>query len=348
MKEGKKDLHTHRRRIKPKVYVTRRIPESGINLLEKHCEVRLYPWNGVAPRGELIREVKWCDALLCLLTDRIDEALISANPSLRIIANCTVGFDNIDIEAATRRNIPVTNTPEVSTDAVAEHTFALMMAIARRIPESDRFTKKGKYKGWGPTLFLGTVIKGKTLGIIGSGRIGSGVAERAAKGMGMNILYFDIKRNHQFEQAYQAKFAELDFIIKEADFITIHVPLLPTTRHLIGTEQLQIMKRTAYLINTSRGPVIDEEALVKALKEKRIAGAALDVYEFEPKLSAGLERLDNVVLTPHTASGTHETRSAMAALAAMNVLEALKGKIPPNLVNTEVEEFLNKEPLLDP
>ncbi|MFC2046860.1 2-hydroxyacid dehydrogenase [Chloroflexota bacterium] len=338
----------HRRRIKPKVYVTRKIPESGINLLEKHCEVRLYPWNNIAPREELMSEMRWCDALLCLLTDRIDEALISVNPSLRIIANYTVGFDNIDIEAATRRNIPVTNTPEVLTDAVAEHTFALMMAIARRIPESDRFIRKGKYKGWEPILFLGTELKGKTLGIIGSGRIGAGVAEIAAKGMGMNILYFDIKRNHQFEQAYQAKFAELDFIIKEADFITIHVPLLPTTRHLIGAEQLRIMKRTAYLINTSRGPVIDEEALVKALREKRIAGAALDVYEFEPKLSAGLENLDNVVLTPHTASGTHETRSAMAKTAAMNVLEALRGKIPPDLVNKEVEEFLSKEPLLDP
>ena len=173
------------------------------------------------------------------------------------------------------------------------------------------------------------------------------VAQRAAKGMGMNILYFDIKRNHQFEQAYQAKFAELDFIIREADFITIHVPLLPTTKHLIGAKEFRMMKKTAYLINTSRGPIIDERALVEALKKRGIAGAALDVYEFEPNLSTGLERLDNVILTPHTASGTYETRSAMAELAAMNILEVLKGKTPPNLVNKEVEQFIDKEPLLD-
>ena len=333
--------------MKPKVFITRKIPESGITLLQKYCQVRVYPRDEVASREELLKGVKWCDALLCLLTDRIDEELISASPTLRVIANYAVGFDNIDIKAAIRRNIPVTNTPEVLTDAVAEHTFALMMAIARRIPESDRFTKAGKYKGWEPMLFLGTELKGKTLGIIGLGRIGSGVAQRAAKGMGMNILYFDIKRNHQFEQVYQAKFAEIDFIIKEADFITIHVPLLPTTKHLIGAKEFKMMKKTAYLINTSRGPVIDEKALVEALKKKEIAGAALDVYEFEPKLSAGLERLNNVVLTPHTASGTYETRSAMAELAAMNILEALKGKIPPNLVNKEVEKFINKEPLLD-
>ncbi len=333
--------------MKPKVFITRKIPESGITLLKEYCQVRVYLRDQVAPREELVKGVKWCDALLCLLTDKIDGELISANPGLRVIANYAVGFDNIDIKAATERNIPVTNTPEVLTDAVAEHTFALMMAIARRIPESDRFTRTGKYKGWEPMLFLGTELKGKTLGIIGLGRIGSGVAERAAKGMGMNILYFNVNRNLQFEQAYQAKFAEIDLIIKEADFITIHVPLLPTTKHLIGAEQLQKMKRTAYLINTSRGPVIDEKALVEALKKKEIAGAALDVYEFEPKLSAGLERLDNIVLTPHTASGTYETRAAMSELAARNILDVLRGKTPQNLVNKEVEDSINKEPLLD-
>ena len=333
--------------MKPKVFITRKIPESGITLLQKYCQVRVYPRDEVASREELLKGVMWCHALLCLLTDRIDGELISASPTLRVIANYAVGFDNIDVKAATRRNIPVTNTPEVLTDAVAEHTFALMMAIARRIPESDRFTRAGKYQGWEPMLFLGTELKSKTLGIIGLGRIGSGVAQRAAKGMGMKILYFDIKRNHQFEQAYQAKFAEIDFIIKEADFITIHVPLLPTTKHLIGAKEFKMMKKTAYLINTSRGPIIDERALVEALKKRGIAGAALDVYEFEPNLSAGLERLANVVLTPHTASGTYETRSAMAELAAMNILEVLKGKIPPNLVNKEVEGFINKGPLLD-
>ncbi len=328
--------------MKPKVFVTRKIPESGIALLRKYCQVRVYPGDEAASEETLLQGVKWCDALLCLLTDRIDGELISAGPALRVIANYAVGFDNIDITAATRRNIPVTNTPEVLTDAVAEHTFALMMAIARRIPESDSYTRAGKYKGWEPMLFLGTELKGKTLGIIGLGRIGSGVAQRAAQGMGMNILYFDRKRDLQFEKAYGARFAQIDFMLQEADFITIHVPLLPTTKHLIGAKQLRMMKRTAYLINTSRGPIIDEKALVKTLKKKGIAGAALDVYEFEPALSAGLEGLDNVVLTPHTASGTYETRSAMAELAAMNILEALKGKVPPNLVKKEVEGYLDR------
>ncbi|MBI3931667.1 MAG: D-glycerate dehydrogenase [Chloroflexi bacterium] len=333
--------------MKPKVFITRKIPESGIALLREYCQVRVYPRDRVAPREELVKGVKWCHALLCLLTDSIDRELISAGPTLRVIANYAVGFDNIDIKAATERNIPVTNTPEVLTDAVAEHTFALMMAIARRIPESDRFTRAGKYQGWEPMLLLGTELKGKTLGIIGPGRIGAGVAQRAATGMGMNILYFDVTRNLQFEKMYNAKFAKIDDILTKADFITIHVPLLPTTRHLIGAEQLQMMKPTAYLINTSRGPVIDEKALVKTLKKRGIAGAALDVYEFEPKLSAGLKRLDNVVLTPHTASGTYETRAAMSELAARNILDVLRGKTPQNLVNKEVEDFISKEPLLD-
>ena len=333
--------------MKPKVFITRKIPESGITLLKEYCQVKVYPRDQISPREELVKGVKWCDALLCLLTDKIDGEIISANPGLRVIVNYAVGFDNIDVKAATERNIPVTNTPEVLTDAVAEHTIALMMAIARRIPESNKFTREGKYKGWEPMLFLGTELKGKTLGILGSGRIGSGVAERASKGMGMNILYFDVKRNPQFEETYNAKFAKMDDLLEKADFITIHVPLLPTTKHLIGAEQFQMMKRTAYLINTSRGPVIDEKALVQALRKKEIAGASLDVYEFEPKLSAGLERLDNVVLTPHTASGTYETRAAMSELAARNILDVLRGKTPQNLVNKEVAKFIDKEPLLD-
>ncbi len=331
----------------PKVFITKRIPEAGINLLEQHCQVKVYSEDKVVPRGELLNGVKWCDALLCLLTDRIDEEVITANPNLRVIANYAVGFDNIDLKAATVRNIPVTNTPEVLTDAVVEHTFALIMAIARRIPESDRFTRAGKYRGWEPMLLLGTELKGKTLGIIGLGRIGAGVAHRATRGMGMHIIYNDIQRNLSFEETYQAKFADIDTILKEADFITIHVPLLPSTRHLIGRKQFTIMKKTAYIVNTSRGPIIDEKALVEALRNRKIAGAALDVYEFEPELSAGLVELDNTVLTPHTASATCETRAAMSALAANNILDVLKGKTPQNLVNKEVEEFIDKEPLLD-
>ena len=333
--------------MKPKVFITRKIPEAGINLLRKQCQVRVYLEDRAIPRGELMEGVRWCDALLCLISDKINADVILTNPKLRVISNFAVGFDNIDVLAATRRSIPVTNTPEVLTDAVAEHTFALMMAVARRIPESDRFTRAGKYQDWGPMLLLGTELKGKILGIIGLGRIGAGVAERAAKGMGMNILYHDIKNNPQFEEVYNAKFAEIDTILRKADFITIHVPLLPSTRHLIGAKQIKMMKKTTYLINTSRGPVIDEQALVKALKEKEIAAAALDVYEFEPAMSQGLAELDNVVLTPHTASATYEARSAMSELAAGNIMDALKGKTPKNLVNKEVEGLFPRESLVD-
>ncbi len=333
--------------MKPRVFITRKIPEAGINLLKQHCQVKVHSQDRVIPRDDLLNGVKWGDALLCLLTDSIDEEVISANPKLRVIANYAVGFDNIDVKAATARGIAVTNTPEVLTDAVAEHTFALMMAFARRIPESDRFTRAGKFTGWEPMLILGTELMGKTLGVIGRGRIGAGVAQRAARGMGMNILYNDIQRNLQFEETYQAKFAEMDDLLREADFITIHLPLLPSTRHFIGRQQLELMKNTAYLINTSRGPVVDEKALVSALQKKEIAGAALDVYEFEPELSAGLAELDNAVLTPHTASATYETRAAMSELAARNILDVLSGKAPQNLVNKEVAGFLHEAPLLN-
>ena len=320
-----------------KIFVTRKIPESGINLLKKYHQVKIYPKDKVISKKDLIKGVKWCDALLCLLTDKIDSKVMDANPDLKVISNYAVGVDNIDIKAATKRNIPVTNTPGVLTDAVAEHTFALIISIARRIPESDRFTRTGKYKGWEPMLMLGMELKGKTLGIIGLGRIGSGVAERTAKGMGMNVLYNDIRRNPKFEKRYKAKFASLNTILKKADIVSLHVPLLPSTRHLISAKQLRMMKKTAYLINTSRGPVVDEKALVKALKRKEIAGAGLDVYESEPKLAAGLAKLDNVVLTPHIASGTIETREAMSELAAKNILAVLNGKKPLNLVNKEVK-----------
>jgi glyoxylate reductase len=332
--------------MKPKVFVTRIIPRSGIDLLEQYCQVKVSVQDRVIAKDELLDGVKWCDALLCLLTDRIDEEVIAANPNLKVIANYAVGYDNIDLKAATAANIPVTNTPDILTDAVAEHTFALLMAIARRIPESDKYTRLGKYKGWAPMLFLGAELKGKTLGIIGLGRIGIGVAQRA-KAMGMNILYHDINRDGAFEKTYQAGFADTDSIIKESDFISIHVPLLPLTKHLIGQKQLAMMKKTAYLINTSRGPVVDEKALVEALASDEIAGAALDVFEFEPDLSAGLAQMDNVVLTPHTASATHETRSAMSMVAASNILDVLRGEVPRNLVNKDVEASLSREPIIN-
>ena len=321
---------------KQRVFVTRVIPKRGIQLLRKHFLVKVYPKDQIIPRKELLKEVKQCDALLCLLTEKIDAEVLSANPKLKVVSNYAVGYDNIDVKVATAKGIPVCNTPGVLEDAVAEHTFALMLAISKRIVEADQFLRAGKYKRWDPMLLLGTELKGKTIGIIGLGRIGAGVAERARKGMGVNVLYHDIKRNKQFEKEYQAKYVSLSELLKRSDFVSLHVPLLPSTRHLIGKEELKLMKKTAYLINTSRGPVVDEKALAEALKKKHIAGAGLDVYENEPKLSPGLTKLKNTVLTPHTASATVEAMTAMSELAAQNIIDVLQGRKAKFTVNPEV------------
>lgn len=321
---------------KKKVFVTRKIPEKGLQLLRKHFTVKVYPKDQVIPQNVLLREVKQCDALLSLLTDKIDEEILNANPKLKVVSNYAVGYDNIDTKAASAKGIPVCNTPGVLEEAVAEHTFALILALSKRIVEADQFTRAGKYKRWEPMLLLGTELKGKTLGIIGLGRIGAGVAERARKGMGVNVLYHDIRRNKEFEEKYQAKFVSQNALLKKSDFVSLHVPLLSSTRHLIGAKELAMMKKTAYLINTSRGLVVDEKALVKALQKKQIAGAGLDVYEHEPKLTLGLTKLRNAVLTPHTASATIEARTAMSELAAQNIVDVLKGRKAKFTVNPEV------------
>jgi len=313
---------------KMRVFVSRKIPESGINLLKKYFEVRIYPKEKIISRKELINGVKWGDGLLCLLTDKIDSEILDANPNLKVVANYAVGFNNIDVKYAEKKGIIVTNTPDVLTDAVAEHTFALMLAISKRIVESDKFIRSGKYRGWEPLLLLGTQLKSKNLGIIGLGKIGSGVAERAYCGLGMKILYHDLKREKKFEKKNRARFLPIDSILKQSDVITLHVPLLPSTRHLIGSKQLSMMKKTAYLVNTSRGPIVDEKALVNALQKGTIRGAALDVFENEPRLANGLAKLNNVILTPHTASATIEARSAMSDLAARNIINVLTGKKP--------------------
>ena len=321
---------------KLRVFITRKIPESGIKLLQKSCHIKIYQKDQVMPKKELIKEVKQCDALLCLLTDKIDKEIIDANPKLKIISNYAIGFNNIDVAYATKKRIPVTNTPgRAIVDAVAEHTFALIFAVTKRIVEADRFMRAGKYKTWEPLLLLGMELVGKTIGIVGLGRIGSGVAQRA-KAMGMKVVYYDVKRNVDFEGEFNAQYLSLNDLLKSADVVSVHVPLLPTTTHLIGKKKLSLMKKTAYLINTSRGPVIDEKALVRALKKKQIAGAGLDVYEFEPKLATGLTKLQNVVLTPHIASATIEARSEMSKDAAENILAVLQGKKPKMLVNKEV------------
>ena len=320
-----------------KIFITRPIPESGVKLLrEKGYEVLINERaeNRPADKDEILNGVKNVDALLSTLTEKIDAEIMDAGkPTLKIIANMAVGFDNIDLAAARERNIMVTNTPDVLTDTVAEHTFALMLAISHRIVEADKFARAGLYKAWGPMLLLGSDLSRKTLGIVGLGRIGSRVVYHAVKGFGMKILYTDLQRNAEFERNFNAEFMPtLNELLPRSDYVSLHVPLLESTRHLINEERLKMMKPSAYLINTSRGPVIDEKSLARALKENWIRGAAIDVFENEPKIEPGLLKLNNVILTPHIASATEETRSKMAELAAKNIIEALEGRTPPNLV----------------
>ena len=319
-----------------RIYITRMVSEAGIKMLkDKGYEVIINPEDRVLTKEELITALKGqnYDALFCLLTDKIDgEVMDSFGPQLKIVANMAMGFDNIDVEEAKKRGIMVANTPGVLTDTVAEHTFALMLSIAHRIAEADKFTRALKYQGWAPMLLLGNDLSGKTLGIVGLGRIGSRVAYHALKGFDMKVVYYDVKRNEEFEKEFSAVYMPLEDLLKQSDFISIHVPLLDSTRHLINAENLKLMKPSAYLVNTSRGPVIDEAALAYALANKTIRGAALDVFEFEPKIAPELLQLDNIILTPHIASATEETRSKMSALAATNIIEALEGRLPLNLV----------------
>lgn len=317
-----------------KIFITRQIPEAGIKLLRKRgYQIKIFKKSMPIPRKELLRSVKGVDAICSLLTDKIDgKVMDAAGPQLKIIANYAVGFDNIDLKAAKERKIFVTNTPGVLTESVAEHTFALMFAVAKRLIEADKFVRAGKYKGWDPNLFIGQHLWDKTLGIIGLGRIGKWVGEVAYEGLSMKILYKDIKRNEEFEMRCDAKYRPLKRLLKESDIVTVHVPLLPSTYHLIGEEEFRLMKKTAIFINTSRGAVVDEKALVKALKNKWIFGAGIDVYEHAPKLTPGLTKLDNIVLTPHTASATALARNNMAKIVAENIISALKGEVPLNNV----------------
>ena len=323
-----------------RVFVTRPIPAAGLELLKARpdLDVVVFPGEDAIPRAELLAGVKGTHAILSILTEKIDaELLDAAGPQLKVISNFAVGYDNIDLAAAAAHRVMVTNTPGVLTDAVAEHAIALLMAVARRIPEAERFARAGRYKAFGPLLLLGAQLKGKTLGVIGLGRIGEGVAERAAKGLGMKVIYNDVRRDERFEGATGAEFrASADDVLKEADFVSVHVPLLPATHHLINAKRLALMKKTAYLINTSRGPVVDEAALAAALKDGVIAGAAIDVFEHEPNIEPALLALENAVITPHVASATIEARDAMARLAAQAVLDALDGKQPINLVKPPV------------
>lgn len=320
-----------------KIFVTRPIPKVGIEMLKENgyeVTVNEAASDRAATNEELLNGVRGSDAILAILTDKITAEIMDAGaPNLKIIVNYAVGFDNIDIDAAKTRNIMVANTPGVLTNTVAEHTFALMLAIAHRISEADRFSRAGKYTAWGPEILLGNDVSGKTLGVVGLGRIGSRVAHHAVSGFDMKVVYTDLNQNPDFEKEFGAVFAPtIDELLPQCDFVSIHVPLLPSTHHLINEARLKLMKKNAYLINTSRGPVIEESALARALAENRIKGAAIDVFEFEPEITPELKNLDNIILTPHIASATEETRNAMSRLAAENIIAALSGKIPPNLI----------------
>lgn len=318
------------------IFVTRKIPDVGLRWMrEGGHEVVVSEKDGVLTPEELREALaaRPYDGVVSLLTDTIDASLMEVAPSIKIVANYAVGFNNIDVKGLNAAGVMVTNTPGVLTDTVAEFTVSLIVSLAKRIPEADRFTRAGRYEGWAPELLLGSDLAGKTLGIIGAGRIGSGVAKRLANGFGMRVVYQDIARSEALEADVACEYREsVDDLLREADVVSIHVPLLPQTQHLINAERLAMMKPSAYLVNTSRGPVIDEDALVEALKNKTIRGAGLDVFENEPALAKGLARLDNVVITPHIASASEETRGKMSELVGFNVNEFFLGHTPPNEV----------------
>ncbi len=321
--------------VKKRVLVTRKLPDKAMRLLYETCEVELNPYDRVMTEDEIIQGVSDKQGLLCLLTDTVNAAIMDAGKNLEIISNYAVGFNNIDVKAATERRILVTNTPGVLTETTADLAWALLMATARRIVEADGFMRRCDYKGWGPMLLLGGDVYGKTLGLVGMGRIGCAMARRAI-GFNMRVLYYDVNRlSEDEERDLNLEHADFDEVLKESDFVSLHVPLVPSTKHLIGARELSLMKPTSYLINTSRGPVVDEKALVEALRSRRIAGAGLDVYENEPMMAPGLAQLDNAVLLPHIASASVDTRTKMGTMAVSNLIAGLAGKLPPNCVNPE-------------
>jgi lactate dehydrogenase-like 2-hydroxyacid dehydrogenase len=323
---------------KKNVYVTRRIPEPGIEFLRAHCDVvEVSPHDRALTREELLDAVRGRDGVLCQLSDPIDARTMDAAEGCRVFSDYAVGFNNIDVAEATRRGIAVCNTPDVLSAATADLAWALLLAVSRRVVEGDRITRSGAFGGWGPMTMLGGEVTGKTLGILGAGRIGTAMALRS-RGFEMSVIYAHPRVNETLRDELGARQLGIETLFAESDFLSVHVPLNDGTRHLVDARLLALMKPTAYLINTSRGPVVDEEALVAALREGRIAGAGLDVYEHEPKLSPGLAELPNVVLTPHVGSATVETRAAMALLAAENLVAVLDGKIPEHIVNPEVLE----------
>jgi glyoxylate reductase len=319
-----------------KILVTGNLPAEVMDLLNGSYDVDVQREDRPMERQRLLEAIGDREGLLSMITDSIDEELLSRAPKLKMIANMGVGYNNIDVAAATRRGIPVSNTPGVLTEATADLAFTLLLAIARRVVEGDNRVRSGAFTFWAPFLFLGREVSGKTLGIIGMGRIGMAVAQRAS-GFDMPVFYHNRNRLESAEEErLKVQYEPLDALLRKSDFVSLHVPLTADTRHLISGKQIALMKPTAYLINTSRGPVVDEQALLRALQAGQIAGAALDVYEQEPALTPGLTELDNVVLLPHVGSATLETRTRMASMAAKNLMAGLSGQTPPNAVNPEV------------
>ena len=314
-----------------RIYITRRIPESGLKLLkEKGIEFDMGTDKLPPSKKFLIKALKKkpYDGVIAFLTDHIDKEICDACPTAKVFSNFSVGFNNVDLEEAKKRGIEISNTPGTSGTAVAEHAVALMFALTTRLVEGDRFMRSGKYKGWDPDLLIGTDLKGKTIGLIGVGDIGGRVAHMLHDGFGINVIYSDVNPSPELEEKTGAVRKETPEILREADIVSLHVPLLPSTTHMMNKDTLATMKKTAFIINTSRGPVIDENALVDALKKGTIAGAGLDVYEFEPKLAKGLAKLPNVVLTPHIASARQTARDMMSEMAAKNIISALDtGKV---------------------
>ena len=331
--------------MKPRVFVTRRLPAPALARLGRACEYTVGAERGVLPRAALLEGVRTAEGLVCLLTDTIDRAVIEAAPRLRVIANVAVGYNNIDAAFAQQRGVIVTNTPDVLTDATADLTWALILAVTRRVVEADQFTRAGKFDGWDFDMLLGTGLTGKTLGIIGFGRIGKAVGRRAV-GFGLQVIYCGSDEIAYRDDPSHARLAapphstpkwrtdsfaprrvSFNQLLQQADIISLHVPLTATTKHLLDATAFTQMKPGAYLINTARGPVVDEAALTAALESGHLAGAGLDVYEREPEIHPALLPLPNVVLLPHLGSATLETRTAMAMLAVENVIDVLTGKL---------------------
>jgi glyoxylate reductase len=318
-----------------RILITGRLPGDIMAFLAEKYAMEANMEDRPFDRQKLLQSIRDKDGLISMITDNVDEELLNVSARLKIIAHFGVGYNNIDVKAATLRGILVSNTPGVLTDATAELAFALILAISRRLVACDRITREGHFQYWAPMLFLGREVTGKTLGIIGLGKIGKAVALRA-KGFAMRVLYHNPNRiDISEEKTLNAEYVSLKTLLMESDFVSLHVPLTEQTKHLIGTDELSLMKPTAFLINTSRGPVVDEQALLNALRERKIEGAGLDVYEHEPALTPGLTELDNVILLPHVGSGTLETRVRMATMAAENLIAGLNGEVPPNLVNPE-------------